>query len=93
MGLEIGGYTQATDWPKLGPSLVIASSLILAVRTAKWPPRENDSKLSDRDLEIEVDNAIYLAGRVLSALVTRQETLFPQVKKPWFMPDGEDVPK
>jgi hypothetical protein len=35
MGLDIGGYDQKPDWPKLGPSLLIASCLILAIRTAK----------------------------------------------------------
>jgi hypothetical protein len=36
MGLEVGGYTDRPDWPKLGQSLLIASCLILAIRTAKW---------------------------------------------------------
>ncbi len=36
MGLEIGGTTDQPDWPKLGPSLLIATCLIVAIRTAKW---------------------------------------------------------
>ena len=35
---EIGGYHEDIDWPKLGPSLLIASCLIVAIRTAKRPP-------------------------------------------------------
>ena len=38
VGLEVGGYTERPDWPKLGPSLLIATCLILAIRTAKRPP-------------------------------------------------------
>jgi hypothetical protein len=37
MGLDVGGYTDRPDWPKLGPSLLIATCLIVAIRTAKWP--------------------------------------------------------
>jgi len=31
VGREIGGYNEHPDWPKLGPSLLIASALILYV--------------------------------------------------------------
>ena len=51
---EIGGFIQSPDWPKMGPSLLIASCLILAVRTAKWPPRASGLTSSDRDLDAEV---------------------------------------
>jgi hypothetical protein len=88
---EIGGFMQSPDWPKMGPSLLIASCLILAVRTAKWPPRASGLTSSDRDLDAEVDNAIHLAGR--GVLVGRHEPLFPKTTKPWFMPDEEDIPK
>jgi hypothetical protein len=37
MGLEVGGYDSEPDWPKMGPSMLIATCLILAIRTAKWP--------------------------------------------------------
>jgi hypothetical protein len=33
---EIGGYNDVPDWPKMGPSLLIATCLIVAIRTAKW---------------------------------------------------------
>jgi hypothetical protein len=35
MGLDIGGYDQKPDRPRMGPSLLIASCPILAIRTAK----------------------------------------------------------
>jgi hypothetical protein len=44
-------------------------------------------------LELEIENAIHLVGRVLSALVSRHETIFPRKKEPWFMPNDEDAPK
>ena len=37
MRLEVGGHDARPDWPKLGPSLVIATCLIVAIRTAKRP--------------------------------------------------------
>jgi hypothetical protein len=48
---------------------------------------------SDRDLEAEVEKAIHLAGRVLSVLVSRHETIFPRKKELWFVPNDEDTPK
>jgi hypothetical protein len=38
----IGGYRREVDIQKLGPALLIASSLVLAIRTAKWSPTHND---------------------------------------------------
>jgi hypothetical protein len=76
----------------MGPSLLIAASLVLAIRTAKWPPRGTRGTTSDRELELEIENAIHLVGHVLSALVSRHETIFPRKKEPWFMPNDEDVP-
>jgi hypothetical protein len=67
--------------------------LILAVRTAKWPPRSEGGATSDRELEEEIENAIHLAGRVFSVLVGRHGSIFPQKKETWFVPNGEDMPK
>ena len=74
MGLDIGGCEQRPDWPKLGPSLLIATCLILPIRTAKWPPRSNGGTASDRELDVEVEHAIHLAGRVLSHLVGHDQS-------------------
>ena len=91
-GLDIGGYGERPDWPKMGPSLMIAACLVLAIRTAKWPPRSEGGTTADRDLDVEIENPIHLAGRVLSSLVSRRETIFPSKKEPWFVPNGEDTP-
>jgi len=56
MGLEVGGYTDFPDWPKLGLSLLIATRLILAIRTAKLPAITR-RVLSDSELDREVDFA------------------------------------
>ena len=34
---EIGGYNVTVDWPRLEPSLLIATALVLAIRTSKRP--------------------------------------------------------
>ena len=59
------------DWPKMGPSLLIAACPVSSVRTAKWPPRGGGGTTSDRDLDVETEHAIPQAGRVLSSLVSR----------------------
>jgi hypothetical protein len=92
-GMDIGGYEQRPDWPKMGPSLLIASCLTLAIRTAKWPPRSSGGTASDRDLESEVEHAIHLAGCVLSHLVSKRQSMFPQRQEPWFVSNDEDTPK
>lgn len=92
MGLDIGGYTEKPDWPKLGPSLLIATCLIVAIRTARWPARQEDTT-SDRELDVEIEHAARVAGRVLARLMRMNEAFFPQRKEPWFMPDGGDQPK
>jgi hypothetical protein len=58
----VGGFEERPDWPKMGPSLLIASCLILAIRTAKRPAVFDGSlRLSDTDLESEIDYSIHLA--------------------------------
>src|ERR1700753_4072811 len=34
-GLKVAGFSEQPDWPKMGPSLLIAPCLILAIRTAE----------------------------------------------------------
>jgi hypothetical protein len=93
MGLNIGGYEDRPEWPKMGPSLLIATCLILAIRTAKWSVRSADSTASDMDLEKEIEHAAHLAGRVLARLVASNPSIFPNWKRPWYQPDDEDQPK
>ena len=92
-GLDIGGYDQKPDWPKMGPSLLIAACVVLAIRTARWPARASGGTMSDRDLEVEIEHAIHLPDRVLSYLVAHRPSIFPQKPEPWFVPNDEDVPK
>jgi len=92
MGLEVGGYHERPDWPKLGPSLLIATCLILAIRTAKWLPHWSDMT-SNPELDKEIGYAAYQADRVLSHLMARFASLFPQKKVPWYMPDDDEIPK
>ncbi len=35
-----GGYHDRPDWPKMGPSLLIATALIVAIRTARLAGEE-----------------------------------------------------
>jgi len=92
MGLDVGGYHDRPDWPKMGPSLLIASSLIFAIRTAKWPPRF-DPMISEHDTEKEMDFAIQAANRILAKLMVKCEVIFPQKKQAWYQPNEEDLPK
>ena len=92
MAREIGGYRDYPDWPKLGPSLLIASCLILAIRTAKWAA-SHDSKFSNSDLSKEIDYAVSLADSVLSKLLTHKNSLFPQKREFWHQPDDDDILK
>jgi len=57
MGLDVGGYHDRPDWPKMGPSLLIASCLILAIRTARWNPIL-DPSLANQDMNDEIQFAI-----------------------------------
>ena len=91
-GMQVGGYNKEPDWVRLGPSLLIASCVILAIRTAKWAARTGQTN-SERDLEVEIDHSIHLAGRVLGVLVSRKANLFPSKDVPWYVADDADEPK
>jgi len=41
-GSRVGGYRREVDYQKLGPALLIASSLVLAIRTTRWDPTHSD---------------------------------------------------
>jgi hypothetical protein len=91
MGLEVGGYHDRPDWPKMGPSLLIATCLV-AIRTAKWPAR-SDAQLCDQEMNEEIEFAAHTARRVMMTLMAKFETIFPQHKEPWYQANEEDVPK
>jgi hypothetical protein len=93
MGVAVSGHREDTNWPKLGPSLLIASCLILAVRTAKWSQRSR-STTADMELEAEIEHAVTLAKRTLSVLLKLAPSIFPQRKVPLYEAvDDEDVPR
>ena len=91
MGLDIGGYEERPDWPKMGPSLLIATCLILAIRTAKRPALW-DSQTSNVDLDAEIQYSAHLAGRVLMALVGSNQAIFPRKKEPWYQATHDENP-
>jgi len=91
--MNIGGFQNEPDWPKMGPALLIATCLILAIRTAKWPARSSDSTASNTDLEREIEHAAYLAGRVFCAPRFEASLNFSACEKPRYQPDREDEPK
>jgi len=91
-GMRVGGYRNEVDQQKLGPALLIASSLVLAVRTARWDPTHSDG-LANVDLEKEVEHSVRIAKIVMSHLTGRYPELFPLKQVPWYSPGDDDVPK
>ena len=91
MGLEGGGYNDQPDWPKMGPSLLIATCLIVAIRTAKRAAVTAEHT-SDPEMDREIDFAAYVASRVLSVLVGKKSGLFPSKRTAWYQPSDEDIP-
>ena len=94
--MQVSGYEQRPDWPKLGPSVLIATALIVAIRTAKWAAQsKGDQRLSDTDIELdrEISFAARISIRVLHELLRRHESLFPQKLVPTYEPTDEDVPR
>jgi hypothetical protein len=94
--MQVSGHEQRTDWPKLGPSVLIATALIVAIRTAKWAAQsKGDQRLSDTDVELdrEISFAARISIRVLHELLRRHESLFPQKLVPTYEPTDEDIPR
>jgi hypothetical protein len=90
--MEIGGYNDVPDWPKMGPSLLIATCIIVAIRTARWSA-SIDSQNSNCELDKEITFAANAAKRVLSALESAQPAIFPRRKRPWYKATSEDHPE
>jgi hypothetical protein len=91
------GSERRPDWPKLGPSIIIATALIVAIRTAKWVAKSSaDAQFSDVDVELdkEVSFAARISIRVMHELLRRHESLFPQRIVPIYESGSEeDSPK
>jgi hypothetical protein len=90
--MQSGGTTKEVDFAKLGPTLVIASSLVLALRTAKWS-RFQESTASSPEWDAEVDHSIAIAKKVLSRLVSKSPSMFRQKDVPWYQASEDDSPK
>jgi hypothetical protein len=91
-GTQIGGYRPEVDQQKLGPTLVIASSLILAIRTARWPTTHSDG-LADMDWEKEVQHSVRVGRIVLAHLTARYPDLFQCKQVPWYVATDDDSPE
>ena len=91
-GMRDRGFRHEVDQQKLGPALLIASSLALAIRTACWDPTHSDG-LANVDLEKEIEHSVRIAKIVMSHLTARYPELFPMKEVPWYAPGDEEVPK
>jgi hypothetical protein len=94
--MRVSGQERRPDWPKLGPSILIATALIVAIRTAKWAAKSNGDPLvsdTDHDLDREIGFAARISIRIMHELLKRHEGLFPQKLIPVYEPTDEDVPR
>lgn len=72
---RVGGVRREVDHQKLGPALLIASSMVLAIRTARWSPTHGDG-LAHVEWDTEVDHSVRIAKMVFSHLTSRCPELF-----------------
>lgn len=91
-GARLGGYRREVDRQRLWPALLIASSLVLAVRTAHWTPTHSDG-LSHIEWDREVEHSVRVAKIVLSHLTARPPELFQAKDVPWYVPTDDEVPR
>lgn len=91
-GSRVGGFRREVDQERLGPTLAIAASLILGLRTARWPITHSDG-LADAEWEREIEHSVRIARTMLSHLTTRHPELFQARKVPWYVASDDDVPR
>jgi hypothetical protein len=89
---RVAGHRREVDYQKLGPALLIASSLVLAIRTARWPATHSDG-LADVDWQQEVEHSARIAKKMLSHLVAKHRELFAWKEVPRYEPSDRDVPE
>jgi hypothetical protein len=89
--MKVDGYDQRPDYTRMGPSLLIASALILAIRTARWPAALDENLVSP-ELDQEIDYAVLLATRTLSRLLKQKESMFPSRKEARYTPEEGESP-
>lgn len=92
MGLNVAGYRKEPALNRLGPTLVIAAAIIVAVRTARQAALY-DGRVSNREIEAEVGFALDIAGVILAAALARWPGHFIQQEVPWYEPDSREVPE
>jgi hypothetical protein len=71
--------------------MIIATSLVVAIRTARWATKVPVSDV-DPDLDQEVGFAMRITLRVMHALTRNRPDLFPEQKIPIHRPDDESPP-
>lgn len=91
-GSNVGGYRREVDYEKLGPALLIASSLVLAIRTARRAPMHSDG-LANVEWEKEVEHSVRIAKIVLSHSTSRYPDLFQSKDVAWYVTTDEEMPK
>ena len=89
---HVGGYRREVDFQKLGPALIIASSLMLAIRTARWPPTHSDG-LANMEWEREVGHSVRIEKIVLSHVTARCPEMFQMKDVPWYVATDDEVPR
>lgn len=82
--------SSAPDWPKLGPSLLIAASVILAIRTAKWPAVFYKST-AHPELDKEIDFAANLTGTCPVGAGVQAGRDVAQQRVSWYQPSDGDM--
>jgi hypothetical protein len=88
-GPSVGGHRREVDYQKLGPALLIASTLVLAIRTARWSPTHSDG-LAHVEWDTEVEHSVRIAKIHLTA---RSPELFQMKEVPLYVATDEEVPK
>jgi hypothetical protein len=91
-GKTVGGYRREVDQQKLGPALLIASSLVLAIRTARWNATTSDI-VSNVEWEREVGHSVRIGRFVLAHLISQYPGMFQAKDVPWFVSTDDEVPK
>lgn len=78
--MKVAGQEKRPDWQKLGPSIIIATALIVAIRTAKWSAKSSNANVSDVDIEMdqEVTFAARTSVRIMHELLKKHASLFLQ---------------
>ena len=89
---HIGGYRREVDLQKLGPALIIASSLVLAIRTARWTPTHSDG-LANMEWEKEIEHSVRIAKIVLSHVTARCPEMFQMKDTPCYVATDDEVPR